>query len=89
LGWSGFAQEIDPIGNEPVNTGNAGALARFEREARTSYSVKDFEIERAAHAPAGEGARTLSIGFSLPATPFGQSRFEQKLFLRRTSESSR
>src|SRR5437762_6766796 len=30
----GFAQKVDPIWNEPVSTGNAGALARYEREAR-------------------------------------------------------
>ena len=38
-----------------ANTGSADALARYEREARNSYRVKRFEIERAAHAPAGEG----------------------------------
>jgi len=34
--WSkrSFAQKVDPIWNEPVSTGNAGALARYEREAR-------------------------------------------------------
>ena len=31
---SGFAQKVDPTWNEPVSTGNAGALARYEREAR-------------------------------------------------------
>ena len=30
----GFAQKVDPIWNDPVSTGNAGALARYEREAR-------------------------------------------------------
>jgi hypothetical protein len=40
----GFAQKVDPIGNEPANTGNAGAFARLEREAQTSCSVKDFGI---------------------------------------------
>jgi len=39
----GFAQKVDPIWNEPVSTGNAGALARYEREARTSYSVGKIE----------------------------------------------
>jgi len=33
-GQLGFAQKADPIWNEPVSTGNAGALARYEREAR-------------------------------------------------------
>ena len=37
-------------GKRQANTGSAGALARYEREARNSYSVKRFEIERAAHA---------------------------------------
>jgi len=46
----GFAQTVDLNGNDPVNTGSAGALARYEREARNSYSVKKFELERAAHA---------------------------------------
>ncbi len=49
-GQLGFAQKADPIWNEPVSAGNAGALARYEREARNSYSVKKLEIERAAHA---------------------------------------
>ena len=44
-----------------ANTGSAGALARYGREARNSYRVKRFEIERAAHARAGEGARAPSI----------------------------
>ena len=35
-------------GTRQANTGSAGALARNEREARNSYSVKKFEIERAA-----------------------------------------
>src|SRR6266849_4653381 len=47
---TGFAQKVDPIWNGPAGTGNAGALARYEREARNSYSVKKVEIERAAHA---------------------------------------
>jgi len=60
----GFAQKVDPIRNESASTGNAGALARYEREARNSYSVKTVAIERAAHAPAGEGARAPSISLS-------------------------
>ncbi len=47
---NGFAQKVDPIWNELVNPGNAGAPARYEREARNSHSIKKFEIERAAHA---------------------------------------
>src|SRR5205823_2807884 len=46
-------------GKRQANTGSAGALARYEREARNSY-VKKFEIERVAHAPAGNGARAPS-----------------------------
>ena len=43
-----MAEAIRP--NQEVVTGNAGALARDEREARSSYTVKKSEIERAAHA---------------------------------------
>jgi hypothetical protein len=46
----GFAQKVDPIWNKPVSTASAGALARYEREARIIYSINKFEIERAAHA---------------------------------------
>ena len=35
-------------GKRQANTGSAGALARYEREARNSYGVTKFEIERAA-----------------------------------------
>ena len=31
-------------GKRQANTGSAGALARYEREARNSYGVKRFEI---------------------------------------------
>src|SRR5216683_273862 len=48
-GQLGFAQKADPIWNEPVSTGNAGALARYEREAGNSYIMKGVEIEHAAH----------------------------------------
>ena len=47
-------------------TGSAGALARDEREARNSYSVKRFEIERVAHAGAGEGTRAPSTNWLVP-----------------------
>src|SRR5438067_5098252 len=53
-------------GTRQANTGSAGALARYEREARNSYSVKKFEIERATHAPAGEGARAPSTNRLVP-----------------------
>src|SRR5437764_2287658 len=49
-------------GKRQANTGSAGALARYEREARNSYSVKRFEIERAA----GEGARAPSTNRLVP-----------------------
>ncbi len=62
-----------PIWNGPVKTGNAGALARSEREARNSYGVRKLEIERAAHASAGEGARAPSFSLSLAVTLFGQA----------------
>ena len=58
-----------------AKTGSAGALARNEREARNSYGVKRFEIERAAHARAGEGARAPSINGSFQiGSTFGHSR---------------
>jgi hypothetical protein len=60
---AGFAQKVDPIWNEPVNTGNAGALARYEREARNSYSVKKFQIERAAHAVLARALPVLACLF--------------------------
>ncbi|PYS74744.1 MAG: hypothetical protein DMF73_02860 [Acidobacteria bacterium] len=78
-GWvnhSTFGAPDDPLatalpkkwygGKRQANTGSAGALARYEREARNSYSVKKFEIERAAHAPAGEGARAPSTNRLVP-----------------------
>ena len=39
VGRHGFAEKFDLICNEPVSTGNAGALARYEREARNGCSV--------------------------------------------------
>jgi len=42
--------KVDPIWNEPVSAGNAGALARYVRKARIRYIVNKLEIERAAHA---------------------------------------
>ena len=53
-------------GKRQANTGSAGARARYEREARNSYSLKRFEIERAAHARAGEGARAPSTNWLVP-----------------------
>ena len=48
--WSGRKRQ--------ANTGSAGALARYEREARNS--------ERAAHVPAGEGARAPTTNWLVP-----------------------
>ena len=60
-------------GKRQANTGSAGALARNEREARNRYSVKKFEIERAEHARAGEGARAPSTNRLVPSDRlFGQ-----------------
>jgi hypothetical protein len=47
-------------GKRQANIGSAGVPAPYERKARKSCSVKKFEIERAAHALAGEGARAPS-----------------------------
>src|SRR5438552_18231954 len=75
-------QKVDPIWNEPVSTGNAGALARYEREARNSYSVKKVEIERAAHSVRAR-APALPVFASLPATPlFGQGRADDSVYCR-------
>ena len=66
-GWvnhSTFGAPDDPLataflekygGKRQANTGSAGALARYEREARNSYCVKKFEIERAAQRSGGRG----------------------------------
>src|SRR5438552_18730862 len=81
-GRAGFAQKVDPIWNEPVSTGNAGALARYEREARNSYSVMKVEIERAAHSVRAR-APALPVFASLPATPlFGQGRADDSVYCR-------
>ena len=53
-------------GKRQANTGSAGALARYERGARNSYCVKKFEIERAAHARASEGAHAPSTNRLVP-----------------------
>ena len=72
----GFAQKVDPIWNGPVGTGNAGALARYEREARNSYSVEKVEIERAAHGlRARAPALPVSACLFLPPL-FGQGQFK-------------
>ena len=73
----GFAQKVDPIWNEPVSTGNAGALARYEREARNIYKgVKKVEIERAAHAMRARAPALPVLAYLfLPHHSFGQGRF--------------
>jgi len=51
---------LPPVASNDLLGGGAGALARNEREARNSYSVNRLRLRRAAHAPAGEGARAPS-----------------------------
>jgi hypothetical protein len=63
----GFAQKVDPIWNEPVSTGSAGALAR--PSVRSTLNLKPLDaatISRFALI-AGEGARAPSISLSLSA----------------------
>jgi hypothetical protein len=38
----------------PASAGNAGALARTERKARTAFAI--YAQEDVKHVPAGEGA---------------------------------
>ena len=46
----------DPIRSARVNTGNAGALARHEREARNGGRANDgLKIERTARTRCGRG----------------------------------
>ena len=66
----GFAQKVDPIWNEPVSTGSAGAIAR--RSVRSALNLKLLDavtVSRFA-LTAGEGARAPSIGLSLSAIHF-------------------
>src|SRR5438552_3777263 len=48
-------------GKRQTNTGSAGARARYERKARNSYSVKKFEIERAASSGGRGRARAPAL----------------------------
>src|SRR5438067_4275562 len=67
----GFAQKVDPIWNEPVSTGSAGALARSTLNLKSLDAVT---VSRCALI-AGEGARAPSISLSLSAIPlFGKGR---------------
>ncbi len=52
---SGFAQRVDLIWNEPVRTGSAGALARYEREARNGCPVNFFENKPGCARGCGRG----------------------------------
>jgi len=75
---AGFAQKVDPIWNEPVSTGSAGALAR--RSVRSTLNLKLFDAVTVSRFAliAGEGARAPSISLSLSAVPlFGQGQLEQ------------
>jgi len=75
-GFLGFAQKVDPIWNEPVSTGSAGALARYERGARNSYSVRKFEIERAAHAVRARAPALPVLAYLFPLIPLlGKAEF--------------
>ena len=56
-------KKADPIWNEPVSTGNAGALARYERDARNSFSAKKFEIERTVHAVRARAPALPALAF--------------------------
>src|SRR5438552_12675042 len=70
---NGFAQKVDPIWNEPVSTGSAGALARLS--VRSTLNLKPLNAVTVSRFAliAGEGARAPSISLSLSAIPlFGQ-----------------
>ena len=72
----GFARKVDPIWNEPVSTGSAGALAR--RSVRSTLNLKLLDAVTVSRFAliAGEGARAPSISLSLSAIRlFGQGRF--------------
>src|SRR5437879_13154415 len=74
----GFAQKVDPIWNEPVSTGSAGALAR--RSVRSTLNLKLLDAVTVSRFAliAGEDARAPSISLSLSAIPlFGQGRRRQ------------
>ena len=69
----GFDQKVDPIWNEPVSTGSAGALAR--RSVRGTLNLKLLDAVTVSRFAliAGEGARAPSISLSLSALSlFGQ-----------------
>jgi len=71
-----LAQKVDPIRNEPVSTGSAGALAR--RSVRSTLNLKLLDAVTVSRFAliAGEGARAPSISLSLSAIRlFGQGRF--------------
>ena len=68
---TGFAQKVDPIWNETVITGSAGALAR--RSVRSTLSLKTLDAVTVSRFAliAGEGARAPSISLSLSAIRTG------------------
>ena len=79
---NGFAQKVDPIWNEPVGTGSAGALARRMRSTLNLKLLDAATVSRFALI-AGEGARAPSISLSLSAIPlFGQGHSEQFMISR-------
>ena len=65
--------KVDPIWNEPVSTGSAGALAR--RSVRSTLNLKLLDAVTVSRFAliAGEGARAPSVSLSLSAIPL----FEQ------------
>ena len=72
---AGFAQKVDPIWNEPVSTGSAGALARQSVRSRLNLKLLNAVTVSRFALIAGEGARAPSISLSLSAIPlFGQGR---------------
>ena len=63
-----FAQQVDLIWNEPSSTGSAGALARYEREARNRVVAENFlRIEACG---AGETSALPVSTCSFPANYF-------------------
>ena len=65
--WTSFAEKIDPIWNEPVNTGNAGAIARRSVLSTPNFNNLDAVTLSRFALIAGEGARAPSISVSLSA----------------------
>ena len=65
----GFAQKVDPIWNEPVSTGSAGALARQSVRSTLNLKLLDAVTVSRFALIAGEGARAPSTSLFLSAQP--------------------